>query len=556
MSEERTSVFSNPAHMGVFLLLLFLLIISRLVILWYSTGIAGVPEELANGVLPLHLERGLVMPWYMYQYEQYSGGTVITGLLAHAPFRLLDPTEFSLKLVPLFFSICLFVISFFFLRRFFDFWAAVFIGFAILVSPLHYLKSSLTAFGNHAELLAFLALGFAVFCTVVTRRTTNKSQSIFYFGLVFLFGIVSGFATYFDYIFLIFAFVPAAFALLGLSLGRTALFLIVFLLGFRAGLSPWYLYHHDESFLLSVYNFFSSGSAFGDASSLLPQIKTVAATVYRRWFGLPGWLNAGLWLTFLACYVCAIYKTKEAFRDFARCFNPAGRKPLAWTSNHLLVPVLIYFPVHLLAFALYQSEGSAPAPAFRYLLPLYFVFFVVHAVMLSDWWQRKKRIPFALVAIMLLLAGIASHWHLLSNSKAGFTWNRPGYDYTYFYGAVGSYYGLQPHDQELLLDEVVVVYPQFISDFFAGVTIGIAYFNGVEIDSHLAAAKAPGEKRWSVFVSGLGCAGRLARSPEPDRLFQVTSLFAPVLLDSFHQGESFGDRAILGFAKQQKESNR
>jgi len=106
----------------------------RLTTLLTASHLVSYHEELYRGTIARELLAGLQAPFWSYQADDYSGGSLVVGILAVAPFVLLGPTLFAWKLVPLAIGAATVGIAVDSLGRYFGARTAV-AGAALLVLP-------------------------------------------------------------------------------------------------------------------------------------------------------------------------------------------------------------------------------------------------------------------------------------------------------------------------------------------------------------------------------------------------------------------------------------
>lgn len=529
---------ANRIH-AVFLLFFFLILASRLAILWYSIGFGIDGEELARGVLPLHLERGLLMPVHKYQFDEYAGGSVVMGLLAYPFFRILGPSHFALKLSGLLFSLALFSVLFFLAKRFFGRTAAVFTGLVFLLAPTSYLHRSMMAFGNHVETATFCALGLLLFYSSRQELAADKPRPLVAFAFVFLFGLVSGFATYFEYEYLIFFVVILPFLLLAFHSWKMLLGGALSLgIGFRLGLIPWYIFHSDRSFFYNLFDFFRSGSEIEKvASHNDPGVFWQTITTHLpRWFQMQDLAWPGLqlrisgyvfdlilFMVFFGCWAYLAYRSRHAVADILRNLIPGRRAPINWSPEHLVVPVLLYVPVHMLFFALYPTPTTLALPPHKYLHAMYFAYFLLLAVALGDLWNNSRRIVAGVILALITFSVVLGNVFWFVDTDPGGGLRSPGYSHRYFGQELLHHYLFPLRLEEAYMPLADEQFGEQSEHFFAGLYTGIAYLGGADINGHLAVVKQGGSAA-SAYATGLGLSTQVAEKRMPSRLSNIESL--------------------------------
>jgi 4-amino-4-deoxy-L-arabinose transferase-like glycosyltransferase len=223
------------------LLFSFLFWITRLLTLLTAVESVSYTEELYRGTLAKEILAGLKVPLWDYRPDQYSGGPIVIAVLAAPFFKLLGPTLFSLKLIPLIFSYLTLVVTFLFLDRFFSKKAAIW-GSVFFIFPAPFFAGmSFLAMGFHSESLLFSAL--MLFCLFAAFKE-KKRRTFWVFGL----GLSAGAGISFTFI----TGLSAASCILSLFLWRPKVLnkqgFLVLLLAFFTGLAPLLYYEATHQF--------------------------------------------------------------------------------------------------------------------------------------------------------------------------------------------------------------------------------------------------------------------------------------------------------------------
>ena len=87
--------------LGGFLLLFVASHLLYLVLIEPSYLFPQLREQLYRGIIAQELLTGLKMPFIEYRADNYSGGSLVIGILAAGFFLPFGPTVFALKLAPL-----------------------------------------------------------------------------------------------------------------------------------------------------------------------------------------------------------------------------------------------------------------------------------------------------------------------------------------------------------------------------------------------------------------------------------------------------------------------
>lgn len=282
--------------------------------------------------------------------DTHSGGELVTGFLALPFYFILGDHYLSLKLVPLTLGLGLLILIYFFLKSNFGQAAAALGGILFALGPTLLVSHSMTAMGNHFEILFFVMLVFLVFY----RFHWGASGR---FTLLWL-GLFSGWAVFHNFS----SILPLG--ILGIChLGfrgwkETAKDLILLVPGFVVGIFPLLLinlgttgggltfleakFMKESAFSLSmllerVVNFFMqlpTSSCYPGAGSLPPE--------------LPRYL-------FLACFAGVyLFSIPLLFKGLSGLFRGfKGRGGMTRAEGHArLLPFLLYLPCFALAYVL------------------------------------------------------------------------------------------------------------------------------------------------------------------------------------------------------------
>ncbi len=147
----------------LFLMLLGAFFITRLLVLLTGVESASDLEELCRGTLAYELVSGLKFPFWNYQADTYSGGSLVIGLLAAPFFKIMGPSLLALKMAPLFFSFLTLLAAWFWIRREGGAGAGPPCMAFLVFCPPVFLQVSLLAMGFHSESLLFSALTLLFF---------------------------------------------------------------------------------------------------------------------------------------------------------------------------------------------------------------------------------------------------------------------------------------------------------------------------------------------------------------------------------------------------------
>src|SRR5438132_7830547 len=193
-------------------------------------------DELYVGTIAQELVTGLKMPFTDYRADNYSGGSLVIGVLAAGFFLLFGPTVFALKLAPL----LLFTLALLFWYQTIRLAAGERVAgyFALLFcfSPPLFTSYSVTTMGFHSESIFFSALTVFLLFNMLSEEKPSLAYPV-------LLGLTAGFGLWFAYIYGL-----TLLALLGFwfwhDKGRFwRPHVLCFALGFLVGFSPWIFFN-------------------------------------------------------------------------------------------------------------------------------------------------------------------------------------------------------------------------------------------------------------------------------------------------------------------------
>jgi hypothetical protein len=215
-------------------------------------------ESTYRGAIAKDLIEGLKMPFYNYRPDDYAGGSLVIALLATIPFKLFGYTALSLKLVPITFSASALFFWALALSRYVGRKVAIYFALIFTFSPPCFTEYSLAAMGDHAETVLFTAVStFLLFEILYGKKT-----SWLYFALL---GFISGFATWFAYIYALTIFAGLLFWFLHDRFFFLKRNFFIGILSFGIGFMPWIISNFSNGFS----GFYFQGTALWERFSLL-----------------------------------------------------------------------------------------------------------------------------------------------------------------------------------------------------------------------------------------------------------------------------------------------
>lgn len=471
----------------VFILLAIFFLFSRLLIL--LTNVEGVSnlEELYRGALAQEFRDVLKFPFFDYQADSYSGGSLVIGFFASYFFQLLGPSLFALKLTALLcFSWPSWILSVFFMNRYFGRQEALLAGFLYLLAPPTLIANSLFGMGYHSDSILFSVLIF-----MACYEYQFKGKKILW---LFCAGLLAGAGTWFINT----TFVSLAACALGLGFQKKNFWSPhawgIIALGFLIGGLPWIAFNLSHS--PGGFDFIKD--LYGASASTRPSMFRFILSSLKRlllleiyWIPLSfGYLNIlkipGMLLGYLH-FILAAYLLIDSFEK--KRIGPAC-KPILF---YLGLFFLAYITAHGLPLPNYKAYSE-----FRYFAPPLWILALCSAAWLPS--HPKARV---LTASFLAL-GILGYVSLIG-SEWGKALQYKGYSYFRFGDARDDLWRLLPRSWERQL-EFFQKFPQpHRRNFFWGLAQNYPFhgesFNLLEVEEMLKTIPSPERGYW---LSGLG----------------------------------------------------
>ncbi|MCZ7586353.1 MAG: glycosyltransferase family 39 protein [Deltaproteobacteria bacterium] len=435
---------------------------SRSLFLFFPSSFHFSYEEAHQGILALHLGRGLVLPLGDYAYESYAGGTVFSGLLAALPFKIFGPTLFALRLPSLILSAAGAACYAFAFYRYAGPLAGIAAAIVLTVYPPYPASMDVTAFGNHAELASLGGALFLLFARVVfDKRKAGIASAA-------LLGAAVGFCVYYDHLAVL--FLPAAIAvwIWTQKKGLAARGAAGFLAGMAAGLSTSFLTGGPVLLVKRIFGFAETppGGVWPESPNFL-----LAST------GLSTGGSIAL-LAFVAG--CAAAWLALNRRGLTRETRP----------ENLELCVLLVAAAYVGAVAALRPHAPA-----RYALPVWPLLAVVPAMLAR---RGKAWILPSLVLAAVALAGWPAHLR----AKVEPALFERGYSYRLFLPTYAHHRAIGARARKLI-DEAEANDPWDAEDLYEGYVIGHAALSGRDVRGHLRALTRPDGTLPEKFIEGV-----------------------------------------------------
>ncbi len=370
----------------------------RLGVLLTSVESVTYGTEIDLGTIARELIRGLRVPFSYFQMDNYSGESFVLGPMAVPFFKIFGPTLFAIKMVPLFFSFLTLLMIYIFVRRHFGGRAAFCSALLFVFAPPGVVQFSLVGLAAHSEAVFFGIV--IVACFFEFFREYSRKWLI-------IFGLVSGFSTWFFYAQAITALSCLVF--LGLTnRWRLARSMPLFLLSFLAGFSPWIIGNLNNHFL-GV--FLLKESTAGFHLSRMPQF---AGKLARLLFlDLPSSL-ATIPVPFIP------------LRAFKYIYYLVLLSPLLFFRASRKIAVFVIFTglyIAALVFSSLEIERGIGFIGYRYLAPVWIMTLVAMGIAMENHELGKKTIA------VIVAFGLFGQAGMLYREPFGRAFLYKGYSY-------------------------------------------------------------------------------------------------------------------------------
>lgn len=470
----------NKNIVCLFILIIFYLVI-RLTVLYLGTKEIYGGGEIYFGGIAMELIKGPVFPFFDYQLSEYSGDWFVMPFLIVPFFIVLGPTYLSLKLASLLFPLAIFILLYLFLYKFFTQRIALLTGLMLILSPPSYTRTSFFGLGAHMESSLFTIAIMYIFYKMLFYKNQKIIFDYVPKSYFILFGLVSGFGTFFCYTFIItlitifmlcFIFNKKFFLT-----KNFLLFVFFFLLGF----SPWF-YNNifklrfagidflKEAFLKSSFDMINIFKFF-HRIILLPSF--IMQSLYFKDIGLisKGLLSHMYFFIFVISYLTLGWKNRLIIAQFFHRIFSFKEYQINFAHSAKEIFFLIYPLIFLFIFAF----SNFSLDKFRYLIPLYPFMFIIISLFIDTLWRRKyKYYRYFAVSIMtiLMLIGIIGNLSFISYNGFKRINQYKGFRYYLLGGSLVKRYGF---DLDKYINSIKKLDKLAKRDIYRKIAIEISY---------------------------------------------------------------------------------
>jgi hypothetical protein len=382
-------------------------LLPRLLLVWITKSVIDSDEAIV-GLMAKHITEG--KPWPIFYYGQNYMGS-LEGIMAALSFLIFGRSNFTLKLVPLVFSLVHICLVYALARRFVDRFCARIAALLTAIAPSALVLWSTMARGGFIEIVVIGTLSLIISIDLLTGRITVSKKSMFFLGLI----LGLGWWVNNQIIFYIAAigFVFCLHFLHSFGFFRSMRFACTMAVGFVLGGLPfWYanvleqprwatfselLYQHPTttSFTDHLSGFFREALPiifgarhFWSESDIFPHATLMLYAIHG--------------LTFLVVFAVCVGTIWPARR------RDQSESPLPYCL------LLLFCCAVCLLFSASSFGWLSKAP--RYLLPLYSVLYVFTAIVVN---LLRKASSFLLYVLSWILVLLIIGAHLASNYAQG-----------------------------------------------------------------------------------------------------------------------------------------
>ena len=521
-------MIKNKYVILVFLLGILLLI--RLPVLYTSIYKVYDGQELYIGTVAKELIESPILPLFDYQSHHNKGGTLVAGILAVPFFLLFGQSYFSLKLLAVSFSAATIVLWYLFLARFFNKRVALFAGLLFILSPPFYSKFTLMAYGKHTESNLFTIMAIYIFFRIFFDKeatldvsNTSENKKTYYV----LFGLISGFGIYFDYIFFLTLFTCFLFWFIFDKRFMVRKSFLVFAVSFLAGLAPWIYYNATHSFkgicvrdvepdlgppLRELFLPQSPLKALNKLITLLTR-HVPNSFCFESFKNIPGHLiSNSYYLIFVISFCLLVWLNRKIIlRLFLGIFSHGKTSLLAGPVSrevfilaYLVVFLLLYslgpYSIKLIEHELYNFYG------YKRLIVLYPFIFVIISLFLDKLWSQKSRLLLfisLLLTLFFLTSGSAANYGLVTLDNFGSPFIYEGYSYYSLGFVIGKRSESDISKAVYLANKVKKQYRPLVFEGI-GTYWGQMFYQRQMLNEYVSSMRQSGPEYVSYAIRGLG----------------------------------------------------
>lgn len=212
------------------------------------------PDECVYSTVAIDILSGKGIGLFDFVLPHKMGSSSLDIILLVIFYKFFGISGFVFKLVPLFFSEVLLVIIFLFLNRYLSYKTAVVSSLFFIFAPPHFVWRSLLLQGDHFESLVFDWLIICSFFWFVYSKRNKRGRFLF-------FSLLCGFSVFIYYASLMVVVLCVVFLFLLDKKSFIKKYLILFVVFFLIGFSPWIVYNASNNFI--SLNYWTGKPMFG-----------------------------------------------------------------------------------------------------------------------------------------------------------------------------------------------------------------------------------------------------------------------------------------------------
>ncbi len=429
----------NTRGFWAFAAVLALFVILRLGAALTSVERVSYPDELGAGTIAYEVLRGLKMPLHAYQVDFYSGESLVSAAFTLPFFKILGPSQFSLKMALLLqaFLLCCFMAAFVF--RWFGGPAAILLLFLLALCPPFLSQAFFIPVTAHLESF-WGALAVLWAFSEFLKEGGNRNSACMFFGFI------SGLSFWLYPQTVVMPLACCAVWLVRGDFSRQKKFYLCFIFFAALGMAPWWMdnfSHGSRHFLFMRDSFGLQGVPAVGAVLKFFKLLFLGIPLSFSTFpaaGVPAPLYSAVWALVFYAALTAFY------------LRGLGREPLQ--NRHVRLALAAYFPCFLAVMTLSRFDVMKFSHffMFRYLTHFMLVLMIAVAAALPVIKNKKTLLAVLLVLGLLgqtsfmlreapgtALRSLGYSHHVLGMRLAQFVF--PAEKYFRQYGEIAGWFG-------------------------------------------------------------------------------------------------------------------
>jgi hypothetical protein len=374
--------------------------------------------------------------------DNYRGGAVILGILTVPFFLLFGESLLVLRAVAMLFSLGALVIIYLFIYNFFNRKAAILASLLFILSPPNYIRGAFVSSGGYTEMNFFSLLAIFLFYKIFFAEVVNRKH------LFAFFGVLSGFALFYDYTFLL---TLSCCLLFWFSFDKKLLLkndFYIFVLFFLIGFSPWFYYNLTHNwnavFIMreeSLWAWFTKNSFLRSLTRLKDLIVFDIPGFFRfrdLFFFSKNFISNTLCAIFAISFIGILWAQRGSIARFFKGLIPLRRFNITPRMISPEVFLIIYALIFMLAYAFCGTSYLAkrevdivfPHRFLIFLIPSIFMITSIFLVKITNY--KYGVLVSRVLAGVLITISLISNLGMISIQNYMLSTLPEGYNYVFF----------------------------------------------------------------------------------------------------------------------------